>query len=138
MIRQQVASDQGELSSCSSSGRMGKKVEMQHGEEKKEEGQQQTAATEAIKPLPVLRSNIALIEKAVAHKETRTLFGRLLRQTAAARKRLTSHELQAFLRQALPSPAQQQLLEAVKQVGCQFGGLQPSICVGAVFTQMCS
>lgn len=70
-------------------------------------------------PLAVLRSGVALIKKAVEQKETRTLFGRLLRQTAAVRRRFTAADLTAFLEGALPasSPAAAQLVEAVKQVG---------------------
>ena len=69
-------------------------------------------------PLAVLRANVALIEKAVAQKEPRTLFGRVLRQTAAVRKRLTGADLATFLESALPAgPVQQQLVEAVKHVG---------------------
>ena len=84
---------------------------------KKEEA---AAPQETVQPaLQVLRSAVALIEKAVAQKETRTLFGRLLRQTAAVRRRLTAGDLLAFLAEALPpaSPAAAQLAEAVKQVG---------------------
>jgi hypothetical protein len=60
----------------------------------------------------------------VAEKETRTLFGRVLRQTAAVRRQLTAHDLQAFLASALPpaSAAAQQLQEAVKQVSEWPGG----------------
>ncbi|KAL4447173.1 hypothetical protein ABPG77_007206 [Micractinium sp. CCAP 211/92] len=70
-------------------------------------------------PLLVLRSGVALIKKAVEQKETRTLFGRLLRQTAAVRRRFSAADLSAFLEGALPasSPAAAQLVEAVKQVG---------------------
>ncbi len=69
-------------------------------------------------PLLVLRSGVALIKKAVEQKETRTLFGRLLRQTAAVRRRFSAADLSAFLEGALPasSPAAAQLVEAVKQV----------------------
>ncbi|EFN58026.1 hypothetical protein CHLNCDRAFT_20545 [Chlorella variabilis] len=81
--------------------------------------EQQKPAVEPIKPPAVLRSNVRLITNAVAEKETRTLFGRVLRQTAAVRRQLTAQELQAFLASALPpaSAAAQQLQEAVKQVG---------------------
>lgn len=69
-------------------------------------------------PLTVLRSGVALIKKAVDQKETRTLFGRLLRQTAAVRRRLSAADLAAFLEEALPasSPAAAQLVEVIKQV----------------------
>ena len=75
-------------------------------------------------PLAVLRSGVALIKKAVEQKETRTLFGRLLRQTAAVRRRFTAADLTTFLEGALPasSPAAAQLVEAVKQV-CKGGSL---------------
>lgn len=86
------------------------------GEEAKADKQPKAAPPP--EPLVVLRANVALIEKAVAQKEARTLFGRVLRQTAAVRKRLAGADLAAFLEGALPqgAPAQQLLLAAVKQV----------------------
>ena len=82
------------------------------------QGEEAAAPPPPPKPLAVLRANAALIEKAVAQKETRTLFGRVLRQTAGVRRRLTAADLSAFLEGALPpgSPALQQLVAAVKQV----------------------
>lgn len=50
-----------------------------------------------------LAANIKLIEKAVKAKETRAVFGKLLRQTAAVRRRLTSGGLQAFVSSVLPA-----------------------------------
>lgn len=81
-------------------------------------GEEPAAPLPPPKPLAVLRANAALIEKAVAQKETRTLFGRVLRHTAAVRRRLTATDLVAFLEGALPagSPALQQLVPAIKQV----------------------
>ncbi|KAI7845011.1 hypothetical protein COHA_001377 [Chlorella ohadii] len=110
---------------------MGKEVEMRDaeapGKEKEGKGQEgagkkgeePAAPPPPPKPLAVLRVNAALIEKAVAQKETRTLFGRVLRQTAAVRRRLTAADLVSFLEGALPadSPALQQLVPAVKQAG---------------------
>lgn len=82
-------------------------------------GEEPAAPLPPPKPLAVLRANAALIEKAVAQKETRTLFGRVLRHTAAVRRRLTATDLVAFLEGALPagSPALQQLVPAIKQAG---------------------
>ena len=81
-------------------------------------GEEPAAPPPPPKPLAVLRANAALIEKAVAQKETRTLFGRVLRHTAAVRRRLTATDLVAFVEGALPagSPALQQLVPAIKQV----------------------
>lgn len=85
----------------------------QEKQEKEKQGAPQPPS-----PLAVLRSGVGLIKKAVDQKETRTLFGRLLRQTAAVRRRWTAADLCAFLEGSLPasSPASAQLLEAVKQV----------------------
>lgn len=79
---------------------------------------QQPAAPQPVQPLTVLRSSVALIKKAVDSKE-RALFGRLLRQTAAVRSRLTAADLNAFLALALPasSPTAAQLQDALKQAG---------------------
>ncbi len=105
---------------------MGKEVEMKdaapaEGEQQKQDAEQQP---QPVKPLTVLRGNVRIIKNAVAEKETRTLFGRVLRQTAAVRRQLTAHDLQAFLASALPpaSAAAQQLQEAVKQVSQSPGG----------------
>lgn len=83
-----------------------------------EEQHQQTAAPAPPRALAVLRSGVALIRKAVEQKETRTLFGRLLRQTAAVRRQLTAADLAAFLAGALPpgSSAAERLQQAVTQV----------------------
>ena len=49
-----------------------------------------------------LDANLALLERAVRARDTRLLIGRLLRQTAAIRKRLSHNTLVAFVRKALP------------------------------------
>ena len=49
-----------------------------------------------------LAANVKLIEKAVKQKETRALFTKLLRQTQMLRKRLTSHDVQTFVRSVMP------------------------------------
>lgn len=96
----------------------GKEKEGKGQEGAGKKGEEPAAPPPPPKPLAVLRANAALIEKAVAQKETRTLFGRVLRQTAAVRRRLTAADLVSFLEGALPadSPALQQLVPAVKQV----------------------
>ena len=50
----------------------------------------------------MLTANVALLESAVRAKETRTLAGRLMRQTTAVRKRMTADDLSAFVREMLP------------------------------------
>ncbi|KAL4858438.1 putative 26S proteasome non-ATPase regulatory subunit 3 [Chlorella vulgaris] len=100
---------------------MGKEVDMKDApadEKAKEAEKQPVAVPEPAKPLAVLRSNLRLINNAVAQKETRTLFGRVLRQTAAVRKRLSARDVQAFLTSSLPasSSVAQQLLEALQQL----------------------
>lgn len=79
------------------------------------------AAPEAAPPTVAdsLAANIKLIGKAVQAKETRAVFGKVLRQTAAVRKQLTAGELQAFVSSVLPAdhPSAQTLLTALAQVG---------------------
>lgn len=98
---------------------MGKEVEMAEASDAKpaKAGDQAAQTAAAPSPLQILAGTVPLIEKAVQRKE-RALFGRLLRQTAAARQQLTASDLQAFLAAALPpeAPATQQLLDAVKQI----------------------
>ena len=53
-------------------------------------------------PISALKSNVTLLEKAVALKDTRLLMGRLLRQTATVRKQLDSPLLQELLQNVLP------------------------------------
>lgn len=50
-----------------------------------------------------LKNIVALLEKSVKLKDTRMLGGRLLRQTAAARKQLTADAIADFLAAALPA-----------------------------------
>ncbi len=52
-----------------------------------------------------LRAIVGLIEQAVRHKETRVAFSKVLRQTQAARRRMTAADVQAFVRSTLPPPA---------------------------------
>lgn len=98
-----------------------------------DKGDQEKTTPEPQRPLVVLRGGLAVIKKAVEQKETRTLFGRLLRQTAGVRRRLTAADLTAFLNGALPqgSPVVQQLVDAVQQVGCgswgAFGGMHSAV-----------
>lgn len=62
--------------------------------------------------LEQLAASAALIDKAVRQKETRALFGKVLRQTTATRRGLTAGDLRTFLRRTLPpgSPALTALL----------------------------
>ncbi|PSC71553.1 26S proteasome regulatory subunit [Micractinium conductrix] len=99
---------------------MGKDVAMAEAEAPNpDKGDQEKTTPEPQRPLVVLRGGLAVIKKAVEQKETRTLFGRLLRQTAGVRRRLTAADLTAFLNGALPqgSPVVQQLVDAVQQAG---------------------
>ena len=65
-----------------------------------------------------LAANLKTIEKAVRQKETRALFGRLLRQTAAVRKSLTAAHLLEFVQRALPhdSPSAATLRDSLAKV----------------------
>lgn len=87
------------------------------GDAKKGE-EEAAAAPPPPKPLAVLRANQLLIEKAVAQKEARMLFGRVLRQTAGVRKRMAAADVSAFVEGALPAdaPARAALLDALSQV----------------------
>ena len=49
----------------------------------------------------VLKSNLKLIDKAVATREARLLFGRLLRQTATVRSQFSGEALGAFVKDTL-------------------------------------
>ena len=73
-----------------------------------------------------LQSIVLLIEKSVKSKETRLQSGRLLRQTAVARRHLSAADLSAFLTASLPddSPAKAYLLSVVAKVrmGVRRGG----------------
>ncbi|KIZ02596.1 26S proteasome regulatory subunit [Monoraphidium neglectum] len=79
-------------------------------------------AAAAPKPYVVreaLQSIVALIEKSVKSKETRLQSGRLLRQTAVARRHLGAADLAAFLEAHLPaeSPAKTYLVGLVEKLG---------------------
>jgi len=69
-----------------------------------------------------LQSIVALIEKSVKSKETRLQSGRLLRQTAVARRHLGAADLRAFVSANLPddSPAKAYLLSVVSKVRRRF------------------
>ncbi len=88
-----------------------------------------------------LKANVSLIEKAVRHKETRAVFGKLLRQTAAVRRELTAKDLHAFVSSTLPqdSPAAQTLQQYLgPQVrGTPFGGLVFSTLCKALLARHC-
>ena len=63
-----------------------------------------TSDRPADKALAGLKGVVQLLEKSVKTKETRMLMGRLLRQTAAVRKLLTSGDvLKTFLVESIPS-----------------------------------
>jgi 26S proteasome regulatory subunit N3 len=80
------------------------------------------------KPMSVketLQGVITLLDRAVKTKDTRLMLGRLLRQTAAARRHLTGADLAAFIKTFLPEsiPARAYLLQAIEKVCvvCFFG-----------------
>ena len=50
----------------------------------------------------VLHANLGIIERAVASKETRLLFGRVLRTTASVRGQFTATSLKSFMSKTLP------------------------------------
>ena len=66
----------------------------------------------------VLESNLLLIRKAVATRETRLLVGRLLRQTATVRSQFNAENLQVFFSKSLAdsSPVRNMILGAVAQL----------------------
>jgi len=80
------------------------------------------AKPEKAEPAPltleqVLDSNVALLRKAVATRETRLLVGRLLRQTATVRGQFSAEAFEAFFQRALPegSAVRPLILAAVSQ-----------------------
>jgi len=58
------------------------------------------------KVIEILCQNVFLLEEAVVAKETSLCMGRLMRQTAAARKRLTEHDIVRLLRAKIPNSAE--------------------------------
>lgn len=80
---------------------------------------EQPKQTDAEQAAAQLASNVALIERSVKAKETRMGSGRLLRTTAAIRRRLTRAILQDFITKHLPqdSPSRPTLLAVLEQVG---------------------
>lgn len=104
---------------------MGKEVDMQEApaaQEPKEQAEDAGPAPPSVQER--LRSNLQLIDKAVRFKETRAMFGKLLRQTTGVRKQLTAAELRTLVSSTLPagSPAAQTLLQYLgPQVSRQFG-----------------
>jgi 26S proteasome regulatory subunit N3 len=94
---------------------MAKEVEMKDvSEEAPKEETPQEASTLADKLSAILK----LIEKAVRQKETKALFGKVLRQAQAIRKQLTGQDLRAFLKSVFPagSPSLELLLEGAAKV----------------------
>ena len=96
-------------------------------EQKKQEAKEPAAAKKedavdvVAKPLTVketLQGVITLLDRAVKTKDTRLMLGRLLRQTAAARRQLTGADLADFVKTYLPDsiPARAYLLEAIEKV----------------------
>ena len=57
-------------------------------------------------PLQLLQSCLSILEKAVHMKDVRLITGRLLRQTAAVRQRLSKDIITTFANSALPDSAQ--------------------------------
>jgi hypothetical protein len=87
-----------------------------------------------------LQSIVGLIEKSVKSKETRLQSGRLLRQTAVARRQITAADLTAFLGASLPddSPAKAYLLGVVGKVrrpraGCRQQGRRSCGAIGLLW-----
>jgi 26S proteasome regulatory subunit N3 len=74
--------------------------------------------SDAEKVAAQLTSNVALIEKSVKQKETRMGSGRLLRTTAAIRRKLSRAILQEFISQNLPEDSAMRpvLLAVLEQV----------------------
>lgn len=79
--------------------------------------------SDAEKVAAQLAANAALIEKSVKLKETRMASGRLLRTTAAIRRRLTRAILQDFISKYLPEDSAMRpvLLAVLEQVTASRG-----------------
>lgn len=101
---------------------MGKEVEMKDANgadaPKTEATGADGAADAHTTPISALKSNVTLLEKAVALKDTRLLMGRLLRQTATVRKQFSAPLLQELLQDALPqgSATRTYLLDVLSKV----------------------
>ena len=81
------------------------------------------AKEEAPGPVPPsveaqLDSSLKLLDRAVRNKDTRLITGRLLRQTASVRSKLTAENLFRFVQQALPESfsARESLLGVLQNV----------------------
>lgn len=90
-------------------------VEMKDTEASEAPKEQPESGAEAPSLQSVLDANIQLIRKAVAARETRLLFGRILRQTATVRSQITAEALNTFFETVLAegSSARSYLLRAV-------------------------
>lgn len=86
-----------------------------------------------------LQSIVALIEKSVKSKETRLQSGRLLRQTAVARRHAAAGDLGAFIATNLPddSPAKAYLSGVVAKVRRWLLWADESIRTRALFNWAC-
>lgn len=102
---------------------MGKEVEMKDANGTADPPKTEATAADGAgdaptTPISALKSNVTLLEKAVALKDTRLLMGRLLRQTATVRKQLDSPLLQELLQGVLPqgSATRTYLLDVLSKV----------------------
>jgi 26S proteasome regulatory subunit N3 len=81
---------------------MGKEIDMNEADASKQDTKPvETEPTPSIKDR--LCSNVKLIEKAVRQKETRSIYGKALRQTQAVRKDMTVQDIKEFLQAVLPT-----------------------------------
>ena len=89
----------------------------------------QSEATEPVPPLQLLQSCLSILEKAVHMKDVRLITGRLLRQTAAARQRLTADIVTTFANSALPdgAPLRGKIVASLSQVECLLPCSKPSV-----------
>jgi len=75
-------------------------VDSKGGDEKRQEEAEETKKPVAV--IDLLCQSVFLLEEAVSAKETNLCMGRLLRQTAAARKRMNEGDIVKLIRKKLP------------------------------------
>lgn len=83
-----------------------------------------------------LDNSLKLLDRAVRSKDTRLISGRLLRQTAAYRSKLTAEILYSFVEQTLPESfsAREPLLGVLQQVSVAGSFEHPLISVSRSFS----
>ena len=97
---------------------MGKEITMQDAPVENGDVKEEQPGPVPISVEAQLDASLKLLERAVRSKDTRLTSGRLLRQTATVRSKLTAQNLSGFVEQTLPESfsAREVLISALQQV----------------------